>query len=103
MPVYPRCAIINERLFSDFMYYFMYYFCVCLNFFSHAVGKNPGCRGTSHFRSALLYGNARIAAIMEIPTGFPQLFGKLYEFPTILLKSKKQLFNIPTKPFIFLK
>jgi hypothetical protein len=51
----------------------------------------------------LLYGNARIAAIMEIPMGFPQLFGKLYEFPTILLKSKKQLFNIPTKPFIFLK
>jgi hypothetical protein len=39
----------------------------------------------------LFCGNARIAAIMEILSGFPQLLGK----------AKKQLFHIPTKPIIF--
>lgn len=54
----------------------------------------------STFPQGLFCGNARNAAIMEILSGFPQLLGKLFEFPTFLLKTLR-VSNIPTKPYIF--
>ena len=55
----------------------------------------------STFPQPLFCGNARIAAIVEILSGLPQLLEKLFEFFTILWKSLR-LSHIHTKHIIFL-